>query len=84
MRVIADALLYAQAARPSRIDKRLLRLVTRNPLRPLTSDSFVNLFSMDGDVFRRVDPQSNLTSLDGEHRHGDLIADHDRCANASR
>jgi hypothetical protein len=32
----------------------------------------------------RIDPEPDLTAFDAQHRHGDLIADHEGFTNTSR
>ena len=52
-------------------------------LAALGLDAFKDFLAVDRDVFRRVDTDANLISLNAEDGHGDFLANHDGLANTS-
>ena len=61
------------------------RLIARLTfLRTFGLDAFEDLFTMHGDVLRRVDTHAHLIALDAENGDRDFLADHDGLADASR
>jgi len=51
---------------------------------PLGLDTFKNLFTVHGDIFRRVDTHTHLIALDAEYRDRDFLTDHDGLSDSSR
>ena len=50
----------------------------------LVADALVDLFAVNSDFFRREHADADLVALDSEDRHGDVVPNHERLADASR
>src|SRR2546421_7335969 len=51
---------------------------------PLAFDALVNFFAVHGDGLRGSDADSYLSPFESEHRDRDVVADHERFADAAR
>jgi TonB family protein len=66
---------------PSRRSRKQMTLhPLLGPLRLLLFNSVENFFPMHLHVLRRIDSNSNLIALHSHHRHGDILANHQRFA----
>jgi hypothetical protein len=65
------------AARLGELAQYSVDLAFNGSLRLFSTNPFVDLFAVHGNVRRRSHTQPNLVALDRQNRNGDLIADLD-------